>query len=418
MSLFIGLRYKYLRKLEGFTQDELATKILLSRQFYGGVERGKSMLHEDSLPFLATALSMPAKYLRGGEEDGQVHATLQLCFRLLLEDKLEDIFKHTVLETPIDNLGQEVMARLLLATAHYAQRNLDEAEKLERDYLSHFLPSIVVEEMPDYFQSIFYFFEYQRAFYHGHFQKSLECSNLLEALAETKSDLTLILLKKVGASIKQGNYTQADAILRKAFKLIDEKSKPSILIQAYIYNSAIFGHFQMYDGCLEILERIENAIEEPSLEKYRIVVAQQRGYIYSKKNKLDEALAYYEEALSYHSTIERQVGLHVSFITITLKLNDTAKSREYLSKARQLELTEYEKAVLFSCESEIHLIEGDEEAFLKMKKMAMKYFEENRSWRDLEYNYSFMFNYFKSKNNHKKAAEFAGKKENLKHEKN
>ena len=54
-----GERIRFLRKLRGLTQEQLAEKVRLSAKTISYIERGKNTIGFPKLPFLADALQVP-----------------------------------------------------------------------------------------------------------------------------------------------------------------------------------------------------------------------------------------------------------------------------------------------------------------------------------------------------------------------
>jgi len=65
----LGKKIRSLRKLKGFTQEELGDKAGISYKFIGEIERGEVNPSLDSLTSIANALSVKVKDLFPGEKD-------------------------------------------------------------------------------------------------------------------------------------------------------------------------------------------------------------------------------------------------------------------------------------------------------------------------------------------------------------
>jgi len=416
VAIQTGARIAYLRKQLKLRQEDVAKKVSVGRTFIVDLEAGKKAIAKELIPSLASALKVTKRYLQSAEGNEKISNNLEKVYHSLLDERFEKVLAFEQLQSSIDNLQQEMSARLLLATAYYLGRDKENAEKLEKDYLDFFLARIKVEDSPAHFQKFYYLYLYQKSLFEGDFNQSLNACDILMGIS-SDAEKNIFWLKKVDLYIKQGDYSTAFGILEKAFSLIGKESESPLLAKAFIYQSAIYAHLKMYDFCLENLDTLEKNIEKNGLSEHRIVLAHQRGYIYSQKNHRDKAFSYYEEALNYPTTPERKFVLSVSLITLAIKMADTDKAKEHLANTRQLNLTEYEKMVLSSCEAEIFLCEKDEEAFLKMKKTVLKYFETNRCIRDLVHNYSVLSTYYLERNQIKKALYYLQKKEDLSHEK-
>lgn len=412
----IGLRYRYLREKAGLTQEVVANELFLSRTYYGKIESGKANPIESIVEKLKVILNTSKEYLENHSPNQELSLQLNRIFQSLLEDKPEIVLEQNILSFPITNLFQEVSARLLLVAAYYAQRNFDEAEVIENEYLSFFLPKIKLKKLPLDFQNIYQLYVYHKSSFHGEYPTSLDACNFL-CNATNQNIKQIFYFKKVDVYLSQGNYSQAATSLEKAFKLIGKESGSHLLAQGYVYQSAIYIYFKMYDFCLEYLDSLEDNIEANGLNEHRVALAQHRGFIYSEKRDFPKALKFYEKALILPSTTKRRITLYNCLVHISLETKDYIKAQNYIHSAQKLDLSEYDKIVFSSYEAEISLVEGDEKKFMKSKLLAIKYFEENKCFINLEHDYSILSDYYLRKKNTRQAFIYLKKKENLTYEK-
>jgi len=94
MSSVIGDRIRDLRGRRGFKQQELADKILVSRQVLSNWERGYTPVDTDGILKLAKIFEVSTEYILHGREDKTISPAKQIALALEDDDELLAFFNE------------------------------------------------------------------------------------------------------------------------------------------------------------------------------------------------------------------------------------------------------------------------------------------------------------------------------------
>lgn len=384
----MGNRLRYLRETKGLTQKDLADKLFVSKSTIGNIETGISNISLRYLDDLADYFEVSASYFHETNPTSvQLEEVLKETFQALLNNDIisaERISKQT--GQRILNPFQELSANLLLGAISYKQRNVEELNKLSL-YIALFTKDLSLLELSLEQKKHYYFYLLCQAEFEGRFESCLPLSDELLKLSGESLYSAQVNLTRVSLYLELGKADEAFLLITNLIEIIKALDDPLLLSWAYIQLSRVYGEFQMYDKCLEILLLLEKVVNEHDLDNHKTVLAQHRGFLYSQKKDFNMAIRYYEEALSYPKTAEREVTLLTSLLALSLKTKDIIRSEKYLEEARKCFSTPKEKAIFLSYEGELHLLKGNEKLYIKCQEKAIVYFKTHNHTSNLKYIY-------------------------------
>ena len=410
-----GKRLQYLREKNLLTQDELAGITFFSRSYIGNVEKGTIKPSNEFLNQLASHFCITKDYYDDNhEEDLEISEQLNNLSQSLLNNDLGNAAKISQ-KFPIVVLNpqQELFKNLLIGAMLCQKRDKSKLREVD-NYLSVFLPdSTAIITLSPKIQMYYYLYWFYRLEFESRLDECLKVSEELRTFSSDKLYQSKIDLNVVNIYLQQNRSDEAFILINKIIPILEGYEMPDLLSQAYINLSRAYGKFQLYDKCLEVLERLDELIEKHRLIDKRAVLAQHRGFIYSQKKEFSKALKFYEEAYSLPKTPRREITLLNSLISASLKQNDIEKAGKYLILAKEQSLTPKEEAIFLSYEGELHLLKGKPTAYLKCQEEAIAYFKTHNYKSNLEYIYLHLAKYHLDIGKHKKAAYYFNEKENL-----
>ena len=95
-----------IRKKNGWTQEQLAEMIGISRSFLSEIETGKRGLHYEKIPALASALGVPISELLSAEPVDTETVRLLASFSLLSDEDRGAVLNHAEALARVAEIGR------------------------------------------------------------------------------------------------------------------------------------------------------------------------------------------------------------------------------------------------------------------------------------------------------------------------
>ena len=161
---YIGKRLVFLRKRARLTQEEVSKRLHISRSHLGNLEKGVHEVKDYLIQDFTKLYGVSSSYLSIQPDCEKLRIQIKRGYHSLLQDDKENFIKINVLTETIDSPTQEMEIQLLKAIYAYQKREISEAEKIEKDYLSVFLPSFDLNKCSPDLKKIYLFYAFQKKF--------------------------------------------------------------------------------------------------------------------------------------------------------------------------------------------------------------------------------------------------------------
>jgi len=419
MLELIRKRMIALRLLEGLTQEKLAEKMGLSRSHIANFERGGYMPSKISILDYCFFFDVSEDYFKESNPSQKDRELLNRIFKFLLHEEIKD--RESIPEffqNHVCNALQEYVFYLLKSTYFYAKREIEEAKKIEENYLKLFQFDLNSAEYDSFTRKCQLFYQAEKSYCMGSYNDAIEHWEAILLLEDIPNDKIRASLKMIACYYRNQDYVKVYRFAKIVITELETMEEPILLAKAYSLLSASYGQLNMFEEELAVLDKLEVLIEHYQLSNEKIVLYNNRGYVYSNCNRLSDALINYQKALHCATTPERYISALISNIHCLIALGQYTIASEYINEMQSRKLSEREKMIALSYEAELLLYKGDEKESWKKQKIALEYFLENDRLHNVSYIYSQLARYFLEKKAFKKAAIYMERKEDIIHEKN
>ena len=418
MKFDIGSRIAYERKKAGFTQAQLANKIYLSRANLSRFEKNQSIPSEDTIQNISKTLSISIECFKDNPQNKEIINMIQQIYIHCISDISAPLPNSELksLEKTISCFTQEISVRFLLAAYYYKQYQFEKADMISDSSIASFLNLNIIQNLPSEIRKYYYLYIAEKNYVIGNFKQSLVYFELLILETSNEHEKNFLILKTIDISFKQAFYGKAFTDVSTFIENLKNSNESILLAKAYIILSAVMINLQLFNEALDVLKKVEMLIEKYDIKDKKIAVFQQRGRIYSRQGLHEKALFCFEEASLFITNPQTRFLIYNSIISTLIILFRINEAKEKLSLIKSFTLGERERMIVLSYEGQIALYEGDEKTHWKYQDKAIQYFKANNCYKNLNYIYTFLGNYYFSQNKYKESANYYKKKEKLNYE--
>ena len=307
----------------------------------------------------------------------RLDSVFSILLSLHLENDLDD-FEDCFLQSY--SLEQELAAKLLLTTHYKLKYRLEEAARIEKDYLSLFVSEMELPNFPRHLKKYWLIYQFASQIIEADFEACEKTLALLDEYLIREGDVFFLQCLLSFVFLESKTFGKAFKAIEKAHYLANKLNVPIYKIKAAGLKILLLIYLDELEEASIELERCQKFIAFHGNDRYFWIVNARQNLLEKVRGDFKASQSSFEKQscqsyrhvtwlrVRYHSFL---LKLHEYFIT----LNDQEAAAIISEELSNLPRTENEYYHYISNQAFNFLQSGNEKQHAKLQRKAIQYFE-------------------------------------------